>query len=603
MKQEERLKSILAGLRSVISQLDNEVFRKTLDEVEAINPKWARTGFDKSDKKEPSRFGWTLENLIWILRNPDKLQQVLNDAEEIRLKYKYVIFCGMGGSGLSVQTVKTTFGEPRNLKIYSLRTTDPAVIKDILDEIAREEGSLEAALKATLVIPISKSGKTEETVSHKRYAEDLFKKIGSDIKNHLWVVTDKGSPMDTGVYKQREIQLNGKGDIGGRFTAPTTNIFLLPLALVAPGKLKAVLEKAKAMNESGDINKDIFVKLGAYLYMMAGEEKKDKVTFMVPKELRDLPMWSEQLVEESLGKDGKGVTIFYGEDITKDSLKDVKENDRVFLRVNIGGRKTNDKLWSELQKNRYPVFEIDVDSVDSIGGLMLGFQRAVAVVGYLWNICFVNQPAVEGYKEGTREVMRGLKPGQKVEVPSDWKSVSFRRLNLYYDRLIKAGAITERELEAEVENLGAGMDNAPAVYAAIIKILKARPGFEAKELTSYGRMTKGMKAVLQKARTNIFTNFLKMASKLGEGPDKNHSYHQNIEAGKDMWLSTYFMPLKIEQPEALEYDDNLIRAQTIGTVNSIVKRGRKVVLITFNSTTQEAEADICLFFKAVKSYL
>jgi hypothetical protein len=62
----------------------------------------------------------------------------------------------MGGSGLSVQAVKTIFGENEGVRIYSLRTTDPAVIKDILDQIAGHEGgSLDKALEKTLIIPIS----------------------------------------------------------------------------------------------------------------------------------------------------------------------------------------------------------------------------------------------------------------------------------------------------------------------------------------------------------------------------------------------------------------------------------------------------------------
>ncbi|MBU3912235.1 MAG: hypothetical protein KKD90_06600 [Candidatus Omnitrophica bacterium] len=612
VKVKEQLQLILARLKkeNAISQLDDVVYGKSFEEAEALNPQWAKTGFETYKKgKEVSRLGWTLENLRWILKNPGKVQQVLRDAEEIRAKYKYVIFCGMGGSGLSVQTVKTTFGEPKNLTIYSLRTTDPAVIKDILEDIAGKEGSLEAALRYTYAILISKSGTTLETVSHKEYfegkgdAKGLFERLGIAVKGHMMVVTDKGSPMDTGRHEQREIQLNGKGDIGGRFTSPTTNVFLLPLALVAPEKVKAVLEKAIAVNETSNINNDTFIKLGAYLYHMASKLGKDKVTFMVPQELQDLPMWSEQLFEESLGKDGKGVTIFYGEDISEVSLKDVRKNDRVFLRINIGGKKTNDKLWSRLEKNGYPVFEINVDDIDSIGGIMLGLQRVVATIGYLWDICFVDQPAVEGYKYATRKVMNKLQPGERVEVPRDWKSASFGKLKLYYDRLMQVGAITEKELETEVQRLGAAMDNAPAVYAAIINILKARPGFEAKELTSYGRMTEGMRGVLQSARTDIFTNGLQMPSKFGEGPDKNHSYQQNIEGGKDMWLSTYFMPLEIEQPEALSYDDNLIRAQTLGTVNSIVNGRRKVMLITFDSTTKDAEGDVKLFFDKVDSYL
>ena len=68
-------------------------------------------------------------------------------------------------------------------------------------------------------------------------------------------------------------------------------------------------------NEITDIDKDTFIRLGAYLYQAANKSGKNKITFIVPKEFQDLPMWSEQLFEESLGKDGKGVSIFYEEDI------------------------------------------------------------------------------------------------------------------------------------------------------------------------------------------------------------------------------------------------------------------------------------------------
>jgi glucose-6-phosphate isomerase/transaldolase/glucose-6-phosphate isomerase len=403
------------------------------------------------------------------------LQNVIKDGREIREKYKYIIFCGMGGSGLSVEVVKDTFGEPGEGKIYSLRTTDPAVIKDILDEITKREGSLKSALEKTLVIPISKSGKTQETVSHKEYFEGLFKEEGLDIKDHMWVITDKGSPMDTGRYVQRAIQLNGKGDIGGRFTSPTTRIFLLPLAIVAPERAENVLKIAEEMNDVRDINRDSFIVLGAYLYYMAAQQGKDKLTFIVPDELKALPMWAEQLFEESLGKDGKGVTVFYGEDISEDALKPADENDRVFLRVNVGGKKTNDRLWNYLREKGYPVFEINADSVDSIGGIMLGLQRAVATIGYLWDICFVDQPAVEGYKEATREVMATLKEGEEVKVPSDWAYASSGKLKIYYDRLIAAGAVTKEDIEKEVAMLGSTMNDGVAVYAAILNILRSRP--------------------------------------------------------------------------------------------------------------------------------
>ncbi|MCX5713154.1 MAG: hypothetical protein NTY47_08910, partial [Candidatus Omnitrophica bacterium] len=127
--------------------------------------------------------------------------------------------------------------------------------------------------------------------------------------------------------------------------------------------------------------------------------------------------------------------------------------------------------------------------------------------------------------------------------------------------------------------------------------------FQAAELMSYGRMTKGLKDILDGARYDIFTSKLKMPSKLGEGPDKNHSFHQNIEAGKDMWLSTYFMANLIEQPKALEFDSNLLKAQAIGTVKSLTRSNRSVVMIAFDGKTSDSEADTKEFFAKVSEIL
>jgi glucose-6-phosphate isomerase len=130
-----------------------------------------------------------------------------------------------------------------------------------------------------------------------------------DIAKHMWVVTDKGSPLDIGVYPQREIQLNGKGDVGGRFTAPTTRVFLAPLSLVAHDKVWPILERTRGMIDGKDKNLslDSFIAFGRRAYELASKEHKDKLTLILPDALKDFSIWSEQLVEESLGHDGKGV--------------------------------------------------------------------------------------------------------------------------------------------------------------------------------------------------------------------------------------------------------------------------------------------------------
>ncbi|MCM8781860.1 MAG: 50S ribosomal protein L11 methyltransferase, partial [Candidatus Omnitrophica bacterium] len=592
-------------LKDVWLRLKKENFEQRLralyglskEEAEAKDPYLAKIGFDGKE----NRLGWTVANLDWLFAQWDEVEKIKADARLIRDRFKYVIFCGMGGSGLSIEVVKNTFGQ-KDVCIFSLRTTDPAAIAEILDEISRKDGSLKSALDKTLVIPISKSGTTPETVSHKKYFEELFAKFGINIKEHMWVITDKGSPMDTKEYPQREIQLNGKGDIGGRFTAPTTNVFLLPLALLSEERIWPILEKTRLMNNKEDFHQDIYLQLGAFLYYMA-YFGKDKVTLIVPESLRSIPLWAEQLFEESLGKDGKGVTLFYGEYITPGALKSVGENDRIFVRINLGGYLAQQDLWKYLCDNGYPVFEINLEDLNEIGGLMLGLQRTVAAIGYLWDINFVNQPAVEGYKTESRKIIAALKPNEVVKMPQAEYSVSFGNLTLYYYPLIEAKILTKEEIVRELDALNLGIQDAAAIYTAILNILGRKGGYLAQEIISYGRMTPGLREIFENARCAIFNQILKLPTKLGEGPDKNHSYHQNIEAGRDMWFSLYFMPLNMKQPPALNYDENLLKAQALGTVNSLKNKGRKVVLLTANTTAQAAEAEVREFFGRIRQYL
>ena len=280
--------------------------------------------------------------------------------------------------------------------------------------------------------------------------------------------------------------------------------------------------------------------MGLFTHSKTGRAGKDKVTFLVPDALRDLPLWSEQLFEESLGKDGKGVTIFYGENLTPAQLKDAADNDRVFVRFNLGGE-TDAALTQHLKANGYPLFDINLNSVDEVGGVALGLQRTVAAIAHLWDINFVNQPGVEGYKKATKQVLSGLPKGSLVQVPEEWKSAKFGSLNIYYTPFLASGIATEDELQAEVARLGKTMNDGAAVYAAMIKLSlknQTTSTFEVAEFASFGQMTPEFRQALGDFRSSLFTSKLKMPAKIGEAPDKLHSYQQNIAAGKDMFFST-----------------------------------------------------------------
>ncbi|MBI4846574.1 MAG: ROK family protein [Candidatus Omnitrophica bacterium] len=565
-----------------------------------------KVAFDVDDKKEPNRTGWSVEMLKWLLETSEgqaAIEQMIKDGKFIRDNFKYVIFAGMGGSSLSVDFVDGTFGEKGKNNLYALSSTDPEAILNALKDItAKEGGDEKTALSKTLIIPISKSGTTGETVSHKNYFQELYAAQGLDIKNNMWVITDKGSPFDTGDYEQREIQLNARGDIGGRYTAPATNVFLMPLAILAPERIMAILKLAKDMNDKQNANEDIYMQLAAFLYHMAADLGKDKITFIMPKGLKDLPMWAEQLIEESLGKNGKGITIFYEEELSADVLNSAENNDRVFVRFNLGDTKAQDALWSILQANNYPVFEINVPDLNYIGGVMLGLERTVLAIAYLWDICAVNQPAVQGYKVASKKRYDGAKQaGKDVSVPDEWEFSEFNGLKLYYSTLINSGIITKNEISAELKKIGRDFKDAAAVYAVVLNLLEKKTGFEAAELIAYSE-SQDVQKVFKQARTEIFTKG-KIAAKVGKGPAKNHSYHQNIRDGKKMWFSTYFMPNIFAQPDTLKFDENQIKAQAIGTTEDLANAGRSVVLITSDSTADEAATDLWAFFKDAAEYL
>ena len=294
--------------------------QKILDLAKNGN-RFAVLGFEHG---KANRMGFLLSTINWILDTPKgqaALEQLLVDAKDIRDNFDTVAFCGMGGSGLSVEKAKTIFSTKDSTDIISVRTTDPTALKDVLNEVvANAGGKVREALEKLKIVAISKSGGTAETIGHLKYFLNIYEAYGIEPTKHIIVYTDPSSKMDwqkfvgqdfsTDPVRQdlqrllekvqpqvRFIQLNEGTDVGGRNTAPTTNVFLLPTAILRGAQVIDILKKARQRN-SVCAAKNVFVRLGAYLYTLAEKYGKDKVTFVVPQEIKDVTIWAEQLIEE-----------------------------------------------------------------------------------------------------------------------------------------------------------------------------------------------------------------------------------------------------------------------------------------------------------------
>jgi len=118
----------------------------------------------------------------------EKLRAFLSDIER-KGTFTDMIQIGIGGSELGPKAVYLAleaFRKPHR-KVHFLSNVDPDDGARIFQQVNLEK---------TLVVVVSKSGSTLETLTNEEFAKEKFKKAGLNPKNHFIAVTGKGSPMD-----------------------------------------------------------------------------------------------------------------------------------------------------------------------------------------------------------------------------------------------------------------------------------------------------------------------------------------------------------------------------------------------------------------------
>jgi glucose-6-phosphate isomerase len=118
----------------------------------------------------------------------EKLKDFLKSIEKDN-RFTDLVQIGIGGSDLGPKAVYLAieaFHKPHR-RVHFLSNVDP-------DDGARIFRSLD--LEKTLVVVVSKSGSTLETLTNEEFAREKYVKAGLSPKDHFLAVTGKGSPMD-----------------------------------------------------------------------------------------------------------------------------------------------------------------------------------------------------------------------------------------------------------------------------------------------------------------------------------------------------------------------------------------------------------------------
>lgn len=325
-----------------------------------------------------------------------------------------LLLLGMGGSSLAPLVMERIIGASEGFpRLHVLDTTSPVQITELLR-------SLDPA--TTYVVVASKSGTTIEPLSLYAIVRAWLEEHGLDkqaIGRRVVVITDPGSPLEK--LRQRDLlrtTLTAPATVGGRYSA--LSLFgLAPAALVGI-HLPSLVLRAQAMEAACalPVDENPAALLAAWM-ADAWDAGRNKLTFVTSTRYAPFGLWAEQLVAESLGKDGVGIVpVIEGTPAAPDAYGP----DRAFVVVRLGDDEGL-AAWSRETAAAHPVFELTVTDVFDIGAEFVRWEYAVALTGVLLGVNPFDELAVTEAKLATSAILDGGTsdvPSATADVGGTW---------------------------------------------------------------------------------------------------------------------------------------------------------------------------------------
>jgi hypothetical protein len=316
---------------------------------------WAYDASLWTDSGEDRWLGW-LDVVTRVVPHVEELNAFAEAATE---QFSDCVLLGMGGSSLAPEVLRRTF---KVESFHVLDTTHPEAIR-------RLERSLE--LEQTLFLVSSKSGSTIETRSHLEYFWERTGGRGAQFT----AITDPGSELER-LANERGFRATfaGEPEIGGRYSA-LSMFGIVPAALMGVDvarflQVAAEMTLACRAEDDGNPGLELGLRLGE-----GWQEGRDKVC--LDETPTGFGLWTEQLLAESTGKQGKGLVPAPGEPAEGP------------------GRQRG---------------EVEIVDPYDLAGELYRWEFATAVAGHVLGINPFDQPDVQAAKDKTSEVLAGGEP-------------------------------------------------------------------------------------------------------------------------------------------------------------------------------------------------
>ncbi len=221
-----------------------------------------------------TRLGW-LSSVETLANEAGALRSWADSVER-----SHVVLLGMGGSSLGPEVLRAAVG---SLHLNVLDTTEPTTVAQATEDLAN-----------ALIVVSSKSGGTLEIQALLARCWE----VQPDPSRYV-AITDPGTGLDQ-LATERGFGRIFRNDpnIGGRYSV-LSYFGLVPAALLG-------YDAAALLGAAATVDAEDAVTHGLAMGA-AALEGRDKATIRVPEAFAEFGLWVEQLVAESLGKQGKGV--------------------------------------------------------------------------------------------------------------------------------------------------------------------------------------------------------------------------------------------------------------------------------------------------------
>lgn len=374
------------------------------------------------------------------------IDQIMAKAKNYQSKsLRTVVVIGIGGSNLGTQAIYEALPK-KDVELLFLDTVSSSHFLSVVEKLTKQLKNK----KQFLIVTISKSGGTSETLANTEALLSALKKPYGDVRDRLVVITDEGSKFHDATLAQKIDSLTMPKMVGGRFSVLSA-VGLFPLA-VAGYDVRALCRGAKSAVEaslSSKTTENIAMTLAITTHLQQKNGCNIHNSFFFAPELECLGKWERQLIGESLGKEfdlnGKrvnaGITpivsigstdlhsmaqLYFGGPRDKfTTIVSAQNTHHVFiphklvfpnLVDHLGGKSLSELMHAivggvvaSYQKSKLPFVECVFEKLDevSIGKFLQTRMMEVMYLAQLMNVNAFDQPNVEGYKTETKKRLNG----------------------------------------------------------------------------------------------------------------------------------------------------------------------------------------------------